>query len=164
VTDRFILFVPGRPIPQGSKHAFVSKSTGRPMVKDNDLRLPQWRMKITAHAIERQAEYMHTHPDLYGLLPFTSAVGVSVTFILDRPRGHFGTGRNAAVLKPSAPPFPATMPDLDKLLRAVFDGLTDGQVWRDDGQVVYCLTAKYFVGFLPRYVQEGVHIEIGEMR
>jgi Holliday junction resolvase RusA-like endonuclease len=152
------LFVPGRPVPQGSKTAFVSKSTGKPIVVDKDVRLPQWRMKITAHAIEAQAEWMHTRPDV--ALPLRGPIGMTVAFYMNRPLGHFGTGRNAGTLKPSAPTHPASMPDLDKLLRAVLDGLTDAQVWKDDGQVVWIQTTKTYADDT---THEGVHIQFGEI-
>jgi Holliday junction resolvase RusA-like endonuclease len=62
-------------------------------------------------------------------------VGMSLLFSRARPKGHYGTGRNAGVLKPSAPPYPTTKPDSLKLTRGVEDALT-GVVWRDDAQVV----------------------------
>ena len=49
---------------------------------------------------------------------------VTVDFYLPRPKSHYGTGRNAGALKPSAPAEHLTMPDLDKLTRAVGDALT----------------------------------------
>jgi Holliday junction resolvase RusA-like endonuclease len=160
--QHFDLFVPGQPVPQGSKTAFVNKKTGRPVVVDKDVRLPQWRMKITAHAIDRQAEIMHTHPHLYAHLPFSGPIGIRVDFIMPRPKGHYGTGKNADTLKPSAPKYPASMPEADKLLRAVFDAITDAQVWKDDGQVVWCQVAKHYEGpSWPGGV--GVHITLGIM-
>jgi Holliday junction resolvase RusA-like endonuclease len=153
-TGRFDLFVPGRPVPQGSKTAFISKSTGRPMVKDNDVRLPQWRMKVTAAAME--AIGSQSFP-----LPIEGGVGMTVDFILERPKNHFGSGRNAEQVKESAPTFPATMPDIDKLLRAILDALTDAQVWKDDGQVVWVQARKVYA--LPGHTQPGVHIVLGRM-
>ena len=158
----FTLFVPGQPVPQGSKSAFISKSTGRPVVVDKDVRLPRWRAKITSAAIDRQAEIMHTHPHLYSHLPFRGPIGIKVEFIMPRPKHHFGTGKNADVLKPSSPRYPATMPDIDKLLRAIFDALTDAQVWKDDGQVVWCQTSKHYEG--PTWPGGiGVHVTLGVM-
>jgi Holliday junction resolvase RusA-like endonuclease len=152
ITERLTFFVPGRPVPQGSKTAFVNKSTGRPVVVDKDVRLPRWRMTITSHALE-----VYHGPALEG------PVGIKVDFALKRPTNHFGTGRNADTIKPSSPRYPAVMPDLDKLLRAVFDGLTDAQVWRDDSQVVWCQVAKHYVSDLwPQ--GEGVQITLGVMR
>jgi Holliday junction resolvase RusA-like endonuclease len=163
----FHLFVPGQPVPQGSKTAFVNKSTGRPVVVDKDVRLPQWRMKITAHAIDKQAEYMHTAPAFYATLPLSGPIGVRVDFVMPRPQSHYwAVSRNHPVegeLREDAPKYPASMPDADKLLRAVFDALTDAQVWKDDGQVVWVQTSKHYVG--PTWPDGvGVHIELGVMR
>ena len=149
MNPRFELFVPGRPVPQGSKTAFVNKSTGRPVVVDKDVRLPQWRMKITAAALQKKGS------DLTLIGP----VGARILFVLERPKSHFGTGKNVDRIKDSSPAHPATMPDLDKLLRAVFDALTDAQVWKDDGQVVWCQAIKgYADGQEP-----GVYITVGVM-
>jgi Holliday junction resolvase RusA-like endonuclease len=62
---------------------------------------------------------------------FDGPIGLSVTFTLRRPRGHFGV---RGVL-PSAPAYPIVRPDCTKLLRGVEDALT-GVVWRDDAQVI----------------------------
>ena len=60
---------------------------------------------------------------------------LTVTFYLARPRGHYGTGRNADRLRPSAPAHPTTRPDTSKLVRALEDALTR-QVYADDAQIV----------------------------
>lgn len=68
------------------------------------------------------------------------ALIVRVTFRLIRPAGHFGKKG----LKPSAPAYPHTKPDLDKLLRntmdplegVVFDG--DSRIAAFDARKVYC--------------------------
>ena len=60
---------------------------------------------------------------------------LSVDFYFARPKSHYGTGRNASKLKPSAPVHHAQTPDLAKLMRAIEDGIT-GIIWRDDRQVV----------------------------
>lgn len=151
MTPRLDLFVPGRPVPQGSKTAFVSKSTGRPIVVDKDVRLPQWRMKVTTYAM-----------DMLGITPpLEGPVGIRIIFTLDRPKSHFGTGKNATKVKPSAPPFPATMPDIDKLIRAILDGLTDARVWLDDGQVVWCQATKVWSD---DKFAAGAYLSIGEMQ
>lgn len=155
--SRFVLFVPGRPVPQGSKSAFISKSTGRPIVVDKDVRLPQWRAKITSAAIEQKTKMLGLPGPWY---PLTGGVGISVDFVLERPKHHFGSGKNADKVKPGSPAHPATMPDIDKLLRAIFDALTDAQVWKDDGQVVWVQAMKTYAntGQTP-----GVAITVGEM-
>jgi hypothetical protein len=57
-------------------------------------------------------------------------------FRFARPKGHYGSGRNAAVLKPGAPRSPAGKPDLDKVLRSTLDALGEAGCYRDDSQVV----------------------------
>jgi Holliday junction resolvase RusA-like endonuclease len=142
--------------------AFVSKSTGRPIVVDKDVRLPRWRATITSAAIEAQLEWSAITPG-QPEFPIYGPIGIKVDFVLNRPKNHFGTGKNAHAVKASSPAHPGTQPDLDKLLRAVFDGLTDAQVWGDDGQVVWCQTAKHYVDIDPRWTEEGVVIEFGPM-
>jgi crossover junction endodeoxyribonuclease RusA len=60
---------------------------------------------------------------------------VRLLFFRPRPKSHFGTGKNAAVLKPSADEYPTSKPDVLKLARGVEDALT-GIVWGDDAQIV----------------------------
>jgi Holliday junction resolvase RusA-like endonuclease len=60
---------------------------------------------------------------------------VSIVFRLQRPKGHYGTGRNAGILKASSPHVPVTKPDVDKMVRVVLDALT-GIAFMDDSQVV----------------------------
>jgi Holliday junction resolvase RusA-like endonuclease len=69
--------------------------------------------------------------------PYDGPVAIDGHFYFARPKGHYGTGRNATQLKPSAPPYPTTRAngDSDKLARAVLDAVT-GVVIRDDSQVV----------------------------
>jgi len=68
---------------------------------------------------------------------------LKLTFYQPRRASHFGSGRNSAKLKPSAPIYPDKRPDLTKLIRAVEDALT-GIVWRDDAQVVMQRAAKLY--------------------
>ena len=68
-------------------------------------------------------------------------VAVDVTFYVPRNKGDWGTGRNAHKLRPSAPRYPATRPDVDKFLRRALDALT-GILYADDGQVVEVLARK----------------------
>ena len=60
---------------------------------------------------------------------------VEMTFLLRRPKGHYGSGKNAARLKDSAPLYPAVKPDCTKLARSAEDALT-GCLWRDDSLII----------------------------
>lgn len=121
-------FVPGIAATSGSKTGFVikSKKTGKNrviMAPANKKQKP-WMAHVRAVAVEN-----------YPGPPLSGAVKVSFGFFLPRPKGHFGSGKNADKLKTSAPDYPTTKPDLTKLVRAAEDALV-GIIWKDDSQVV----------------------------
>ncbi len=126
--------VVGQPATQGSKVEQVIRGRGgNPIIKngralttirEDNPRLAQWRQEV-AHA----ARQVYDGPLILG------PVSLWLAFVRPRPKGHFGTGRNAAKRKPLAPEYPTTKPDLSKLTRAVEDALTK-VVWYDDSQVV----------------------------
>ena len=150
------LRVYGTPVPQGSTKAFALRKggvpTGRTVVTSDNRKTKPWRQKIVDEAMA-QASYITGWAGREGM-----PLAVSLVFVMPRPDGHFGTGKNALVLRPSAPPRPARKPDLDKLVRAVFDALTDAGIWRDDGQVVQLHTSKVYAHGEER---PGVEIEVG---
>ncbi len=79
-----------------------------------------------------------------GQPPLEGPVMGVIVFKFARPKGHYGTGKNANQLKPSAPIRPEGPPDLDKLLRSTNDALTDARVWRDDAQLCSLTTDKEY--------------------
>jgi Holliday junction resolvase RusA-like endonuclease len=117
--------VRGLPAPQGSK-----RHVGRGIMVESSRAVGPWREAVRAET-QRVMQRLPMFPSL-----LDGPVALEITFRLPRPKGHYGTGRNAAQLKPSAPNFPSGRPDLDKLLRALLDGLTAGGAWADDSQVV----------------------------
>ena len=54
-----------------------------------------------------------------------AAVSLRCEFVFPRPLSHYGTGKNATKLKPSAPRYHVKTPDLDKLVRGVCDSIGD---------------------------------------
>jgi Holliday junction resolvase RusA-like endonuclease len=123
VLNGWSLRVNGTPVPQGSKKAFRHSRTGRVVMMDDNPNLAAWRANVTAKA---RGAWGVDRP------PLDAPVIATALFYLPRPKGHYGTGRNAGILKDSAPLYPTVKPDLDKLVRAVFDSLKDAGVWRDD--------------------------------
>jgi len=76
--------------------------------------------------------------------PFVDvALEVAIVFRLARPAGHWGKGKNAGKLSPSAPRYPTTKPDADKICRATLDSLT-GIVFDDDSRIVELLVRKEY--------------------
>lgn len=125
-------FVEGAPQTAGSKRAFVNPKTGKAIVTedakgDTGQRKKSWREDVREAARKAIGE-----ADGF---PLDCALSVSLTFYRRRPKGHFGTGRNAGVVKDSAPAFPTTRPDVLKLSRAVEDACT-AIVYHDDSAIV----------------------------
>jgi len=116
-------FVPGVPVPKGSAKAYVNKHTGRAQVlQDNREKQKPWASLISYHAQQKVTSIMD------------GPVKLSLTFIMPRLKSHFGTGKNSRIVKPLAPVWHVSKPDLDKLVRCVKDALTN-VVWNDDSQV-----------------------------
>lgn len=136
------IVVRGTPAPQGSK-----RHIGNGRMIESSKAVGPWREAVRAQAQAAVTE------------PMTGPVKIVLWFYLQRPKGHYRTGRNAHLLRDGAPGRPAGTPDLDKLTRAVLDGLTQGGAWKDDGQVVTLLAAKIYADGMP----SGCKIEITEV-
>ncbi len=119
-------WVYGQAVPQGSNRVYKGRVVGV------NPRLGYWREAVARAAAEK-----------YSAPLFTEAMSLEVIFYRHRPASHYGTGRNAGKLKASAPRFPTTTPDLDKLVRAIDDALT-GVLWRNDSQVVKIQSRKFY--------------------
>jgi len=129
------IFVHGIPKPGGSKRAFLIRNksgqpamskTGRPVIVLTDASGKagkDWRADVRGVAQE----------EWDGKPLETKSLTVSMKFFMPRPKSHYGTGRNAHVLKDSAPIYYAHLqtPDALKLGRSVEDALT-GVIWKDD--------------------------------
>lgn len=124
-----VITVYGTPAPQGSK-----RHVGNGIMVESSAAVKPWREAVKAAALEM------------GPIMLRQAVMVEMTFYLRRPKGHYGTGRNALVVKDSAPVAPKGKPDLDKLARATFDALSDAGMWDDDAQVVRAVLVKRYAG------------------
>lgn len=121
------LVVYGTPVPQGSTKAFLPKGWKRPIITSDNTKLKPWRQAIVDEARGWAAKHG----------PWTREVALElyVVFYLRRPASA-----------PRRVVEPTKLPDLDKLVRAVGDGLTDAGVWTDDAQVVEISARKAYAG------------------
>lgn len=129
--------IPGHPQPKGSLKCVGRRGQrGHVLVEDN-LDTKPWRaelVRVFRHATQRGVT--------------RQPIRVELTSTLERPRSHYGTGRNAARVKPSAPTYPTThgTGDVDKLARLVLDALEDVAILSNDAQVVEVLSRKCYAG------------------
>ena len=133
-------FVRGHPVGQGSK-----RHVGRGILIESSKDLQPWRQAI-AHAAAAEANGSK----------LTGPLELHVCFWFQRPSSHFGTGRNAGYVKGKAPSWREQNPDLDKLLRALFDGLTASGIIRDDRFIARVVAEK-------RFGDPGVLVEVREL-
>lgn len=114
--------VPGHPIGQGN---MIKGKYGNLYDKTKGLR--PWREMVTTQA--RNALAM-ARKNRVAVHQFSTEVGLHVAFVQPRPASAPKTKPLAATKKSHL------NHDLDKLVRAIQDSLTDAGVWEDDAQVV----------------------------
>lgn len=77
-------------------------------------------------------------------------LAVQIVFVFARPKHHFGTGRNAAVLKHDArqlrPGRGKNGGDIDNLAKLVLDALGEGVAYADDAQIAELQLSKRYAG------------------
>lgn len=147
------VIVRGIPTPQGSKKAFVNKYTGRAQMKEQTgEKLESWRHNVQAQAMDAIA----AEP---GWTPYAVPVEVDVVFRFARPKSHFYTGRNAQQLRDNAPTHPVgrNVGDIEKLVRAMNDSLTNAGVWIDDSLVASLTAMKLYAN---EFSELGAHITV----
>lgn len=114
--EQIVLEIIGIPAPQGSKRIMRGR-----LVEVSSDKLKVWRRAIAETCIAAR-EGNNTF--------FTGPVALTVAFYLPRPKSVKKTGKNARIL-------PTVPPDLDKLCRALLDGIGQSEmIWGDDSQVV----------------------------
>jgi Holliday junction resolvase RusA-like endonuclease len=107
-------FVRGRPVPQGSMK-FIRPGV---MIHSRAEDLAVWRADIAREAA------------LAGFKPVQGGIKITTDFLLLKP-------------KSTKRAFPWVKPDLDKLVRAVLDGL-NGVAYEDDSQVILIQATKTY--------------------
>lgn len=128
LAERVAFDVIGRPQQKGSKRPFMTPRVGGGVnvhVRDANPNAKPWALAVAA-----EAALAHRNREL-----IRGPVAVTLLFYFKRPKGHYGTGRNADRIRESAPWHMTTTPDLDKLARCAIDALS-GTVIGDDAQIM----------------------------
>jgi len=119
--------VHGLPVAQGSK-----RHVGNGVMVESSKNLKPWRAAIAAEAAAQAGgERIH------------GPVKVEAAFFFPRPKAHYVTGKNSKAVKHLAPIYCSKRPDIDKLARALLDGLA-GVALADDAQVCVLLARKFW--------------------
>jgi Holliday junction resolvase RusA-like endonuclease len=114
-------FIEGEPAPQGSKNGFVKN--GRVVMVESSKKVKPWRAAVA----EQTARYMTWET----MNPMDTPVEIALVFYLPRP-------------KTVSRKWPSVKPDLDKLIRSTFDGLTTGGLYTDDALVIAVSASKEY--------------------
>lgn len=116
----------GTPVPQGSTRAFIPKGWTRPIITAANSKTKPWRQEVAGVA---ETEIFNTD---FKPLMNGEPVYVRVEFYFEKPKS---AGKKVT--------HKVTKPDIDKLLRSLFDALT-GIAFKDDSQIVDCEVMKRF--------------------
>ncbi len=114
-------FIDGEPAPQGSKTGFVKN--GRVVMVEASKKVKPWREAVTIKTAQ--------HMSWETLNPLTEPVEIALVFYLPKPKS---VNRK----------WPSVKPDLDKLIRSTFDGLTTGGLYTDDALVIAVSASKEY--------------------
>lgn len=130
---KYTTFIPGTPIPQGSKSVYRGRAVeANPKTK-------AWRKTMCKHHLKTSQAL--GAPLILG--PFQA----SIRFVFTEPK-------SGALYQGTLTPIHAVKPDLDKLVRAVMDSLTTGCIIEDDARCNRLEATKEY-GDAP-----GVHIHL----
>ena len=117
-------FIAGIPKAQPRVKAFVRGGHAGVYTPDS---ADAWKQSVRQQAIANAPESLVAHP-----------IRVELDFFLPRPKAHLD---KHGVPKSKSPVWHCKKPDLDNLIKAVTDAITDTQkVWLDDSQI-YQITA-----------------------
>ena len=75
--------------------------------------------------------------------PFDEPLVMLLDFYFSRPKNHYRSGKFAGQLKPNAPLCHTVRPDLDNLIKFIFDSLL-GVFYRDDTLIYRVRASKHY--------------------
>lgn len=93
-----------------------------------------WKMIVRSEA--RRAWEASGNP-----APWAGPLCVDLTFYFPRPKGHF---KSNGFLKPNAPKWHTTKPDVDNSFKAPTDSMTNLGIWQDDKQICDTHIRKFY--------------------
>lgn len=139
MTQQIEFVVIGTPVPQGSMRSF---GRGR-MVHQNSKKLHEWRDNIAKEARKKIKEEGWDFPEK------NAPIDIEVQFFLPRPKSR----KNSV--------YHTTRPDLDKLMRAVGDALTE-VLFEDDSQIdaMTCSKAYILNNTIPRCIIKVAQLKV----
>lgn len=121
-------FVAGIPKAQPRVKAFVRGGHAGVYTPDS---AETWKQAVRRETIANAPESVVAHP-----------VRVSMDFFLPRPKAHH---KKDGSVKSNSPVWHCKKPDLDNLIKAVVDAITDTQrVWLDDSQICQISATKSY--------------------
>lgn len=121
-------FVAGIPKAQPRVKAFVRGGHAGVYTPDG---AETWKQEVRRQAVANALESILTGP-----------IRVELDFFLPRPKAHL---KKDGFPKPKTPVWHCKKPDLDNLIKAVTDAITDTQlVWLDDSQICEITATKTY--------------------
>lgn len=145
MTQTLAVHVPGNASPQGSK-----RHVGGGRLIESSPHLRAWRATVAAHTL---GAIVREERGQRGTWPATGPCTLNVVFHFPRPKHHYRQGKFAHLLRTVAPRDMFIGPDLDKLVRAIGDALTDACAILDDRQINVIHAAK-------KWTEEGPYTSI----
>jgi Holliday junction resolvase RusA-like endonuclease len=143
--DEIAFFVAGEPQPKGSTRSFYVKKMDRVVTTTTNRNTRQWQLRVAAEA-QRANEGRAIS---FFCQDKECAYEVEAMFLFPRPKSLPKKVRQNT-----------RRPDLDKLARAVLDGLADVLI-PDDSQVTWLSVRKRYIG--PEETP-GAHIRLRRLR
>jgi Holliday junction resolvase RusA-like endonuclease len=120
------------------------------MIHSNHANLMSWRRDVAHQAMKEMAHLSAVH---HAVWPAAGPVGLVVTFNFERPAAHHVNRKLTNPLRAVAPREHYVKPDVDKLVRAIGDALTDCGAIVDDSQITVLRATK-------RWTTEPAHATV----
>ena len=115
--------VNGNPVAQKRHRHTRTGHVYDPSSKDKEL----WKKMLARYAISK---------------PLADELVVLLRFTIARPKSHYRTGKNAHLIKSSAPKKHIQRPDIDNFVKFYLDVLQDMGMYENDSQIITIIAEK----------------------